>query len=161
MTTDKKPIATVSLETQLIRKRLDSCEVGDIVTYTELADITKRSVEEFRPAFQTAARQLLTERGWLFGAVRTVGYKRLDSAEKMDAADAKRKHISKTARKAMKVMASIEVEGLPDTDKRRHYALASGLGAIALATSNKSMRAIEEKATTAALPPKETLRLFA
>lgn len=161
MTTDRKPIATISLEAQLIRKRLESCEIGDVVTHAEIKEITKREIIDCRGAFYTASRQLFNERGWLFESVRGVGYKRLNGAEKLDSAEAKRKHISRTAKKGMKIMASVDSSQLDPQERTRHYALSSGLGAIALATSKKSLRLLEERALEAPLPPKETLKLFA
>jgi hypothetical protein len=161
MSSDKKPIATVSLESQLIRKRLEECEVGDLVTYDQLKDITKREILDCRGAFYTASRQLFVERGWLFGSVRGIGYKRLNPAEKLDSAEDRRKRINRSAKKGMKVMASIESDKLDPSDRTRHFALSSGLGAIQLATSNKSMRLLQEASLTSPLPPKETLKLFA
>jgi len=161
MNTDTKPIATIGLDAQLIRKRIESMEVGEIVSYSDLEEITKRPLNELRGSFYTAARQVFREFGWTFGPVKGVGYKRLDAAEKLDTVEGKRKHIHKTARRAGAVLASIKVSELPQEQQVRHNLEVSFAGAIALATGKKATRLIAEKAASAPLPGIEVLSLFA
>lgn len=160
---DKKPIPTIGIEARQIVNRLESMQVGDVVTYEELETITKRPRERMRESFYTAARAIFRDRGWVFGCVQQVGYKRLDATEKIDDAEIKRRHIHRTAKRAGDVLASVEVKELPPDQQLRFNRELAFAGAIALATSRKCVRALETelKVRTDGLPSPDVLALFA
>jgi hypothetical protein len=161
---DKKPIKSIGLEAQQIIYRISKMEVGEILTYEELEAMTKRPIEELRSSWYTAARNLYRERGWVFGCIYKVGYKRLDDLEKIDSAESRRKHIHNTARKMGSVLSSIEHGDLQGEQLMRYHRELAFAGALSLATGRKARLALEQKITASgigsALPAREVLLLF-
>jgi alkylated DNA nucleotide flippase Atl1 len=152
----------MSIETRTIRDLFKDAEVGEIVTYADLATALGREVNGANPNVQSAINSLIGE-GILLENVRGIGYKRLADTEVVGTAEHARKGMKRKASKQVKKLACVQdFDAMPNEAKVKHNAAVSIFGAIgAMLGINryKRVEAAVEK-TAAQLPLAKTLEAF-
>lgn len=140
------PPSHMSADAVRILRRLESSQVGETITYQELALLIGGSVHPGAAGYSkltTAKRALLRERGYVFGAVMNIGIKRLDDSEIVDdTQNGVRRMRRMNTRQEMK-LASIDDAKLPDSDKVRANCLRTLLAFTRETFSKKHMERIE------------------
>ena len=76
----KNSIPELSVDAQVLARRLETARPGEVVLYTELSGLIKRNVQrEASSCLASARRVVQRERKAVFAAVIKIGLKRLDS----------------------------------------------------------------------------------
>lgn len=162
MTRDKI-IAEMSADARAVYDRLCKASVGDVVTYAELNDLTKRNVQNGdRYVLATAVRACLRD-GKAFGTIRTVGVKALADVEVVTEASHALPRIRHLAKRASRKMVAIsDFNSLPNETKVKHNSVLSIFGVITQMATEKSVAKIEKAVAEAnqTLPLARTLEVF-
>jgi hypothetical protein len=152
MTTEIGTIETVrtigraSVEAQELFKFLQATTVGQLITYTELDEAAKTSVQAHPNILQTARRMMEREHRATFGTVRGIGIKRLGDEEIPDEASASIKRARNIARKGRRVLACANYEKLSAEARVRHTVTGTILGFMEQAGKRKTLNLAEQSA---------------
>lgn len=152
----------LSQETRLAVLTLRAAEVGETIKYATLSEAVGKDIRQHRHILYSAMRILLRER-IVFGCVEGTGMRRLNDTEKVGTLDDRLARMRRSTRLGMKVLTSVDYNGLPATTRIRHNAGLSVLGAIGLMAKPDSMVLIEGavKEKNRELAARNTLALFA
>lgn len=159
-----KAIPEMSLDSRAVCERLSRAIVGEVVTYKELCELTKRDIQHRdRHILATAIGAQLRE-GVVFSSITNVGVKRLADVEIVSIGEQAIPRIRRAARRAARKLASVKsFDEMPREQKTRHNALLSVLGAVAHFTDTKRVAKVESKVAStegATLPLAKTLEAF-
>jgi len=148
-----------SLETQLIHDRLIETKIGEIVEYKEMNKLIGGDVQNGDRNHLTIARDLaLRDENMVFATINNIGVKRMSDEEIAKSGDYFRKHIHRTADKAITQLSSVEnfpaLSNEAKVDHNTHMALA---GALFQATKTKVVKRISAGITN---PTKEISAAF-
>lgn len=161
----KKTIAELSVDTQLIIKRLKQAAVGDTITYQELTTLVGGNIQgNKRYLLQSARGHVLRNEHMVFDCIEDVGVKRISDSEIVETVpNHTMTRIRRTAKRGVRKLACAEYELLSGDEKTRFNAGASLLGAIAQLSKPTSLELIGPKIMEAQdkLPLAKTLELFA
>lgn len=156
-------IPELSVDAQVLAKRLQAVKPGEVVTYSELSGLIKRDVQQEAASVLASARRVTQrEHRAVFGAVIKVGLKRLDSAGIVGFGEAGIAKMHRVSRRTSRALACAEYETLTNADKVRFNTSASLLGAMELATKPSRIRALSDAVARASdkLPTAQVLQLF-
>ncbi|MGE3932390.1 MAG: hypothetical protein AB7F67_04020 [Rhodospirillaceae bacterium] len=161
----RRTIPQVSVDTNLVFQRLETAEVGEVVTYAELTVLIGRDVTtRARHNLTSAVRRAERERGMIFAPQRGVGVKRLSDAEIVEAIGAVPAALGRRARRAARWLAAVaDWDALPPALKARHNAYLSALGALTEITRPATIAKLErhvDQRHRQALPVAKTLDAF-
>jgi len=159
----KKTIATISIESQEVIRRLEKCEIGDFVSYKELSDIALGDIQnEKRHALHTARNRLQHDKNMVFGIVRNQGVRRLNDQEIVADSKASLIKMNRESRRAAQRLSCVDFERLPGESQVQHNARMTIFAALSYMVRPKSQTLIEERVKVAQsqLDMKDTLRLF-
>ena len=162
-TNNKHAIAELSVDTQVIEKRLAQLNPGETVSYGELSKLIDRDVQgPARHVLESARRRLLKDKQMVFDAVWNEGIKRLEDSDIALLGRRALKHIGRTAKLCVRRQACADYESLPVDTRRTMDASNSMLGAIHAVTKPSMTKKIEDKVaqTQARLPIGTTLEAF-
>lgn len=146
VTTAKRSIQELSIDSKLLYERLLKLAVGEEVTYAELSLLIGRSVRADGPAYsnlQTARRMLKRENRIVIGTVRATGVVRLDDCGASKTGQAAIRTINRAARRGVETLSCVEFDNLPPEEKTRHLAASAALGVTYLCTKQSSVKKIE------------------
>jgi hypothetical protein len=150
MQTELNPAHTIgraSAEAELLTKHLQSVEVGQVVTYSELNTVAKIDVQEHRSQLDTARRRLLKD-GIAFDAVMGVGIRRLSNDEIPEVASGAVKRSQKVAKKGLRVLACADYAKLPPDLKIQHTVTGTILGIMSKSGERRVLGLAEQAART-------------
>lgn len=160
----KPTIQKLSIDSQLIAERMMQVEIGQLVTYEVLSEVIGQDVtgDHGRGCLATARRMLQRDSQMVFDAVRGVGLKRLSDAEIVQSGARSVRRVRSAARRGSRLLTSVgDFDSLPASDKLRHNATLSVLGAIEAISSAGSVKKVEQRVTAASpLPIAATLAAF-
>lgn len=159
----KPAIFEMSPNTRLIRQRLATAAVGDLIGYRELSALISSPVSGETAALQSARNSLLVQERRVFGCIRGEGLKRLNDSEIVAAADGDIDGIRRRAKKAVCKITSVQdFAGMTAKDQLAHTTKTSIFTAVASMSSDKGMKKIGTAVGGRAseLPIAETLRAF-
>jgi hypothetical protein len=157
-----------SIETTLAIKVLRDLPVGEIVTYSELAEAIGKDPQRDGYCYVSRAREILEkELEIVFAAVPNEGIKRLNPREVInllgDRVGHLRRHSNKSVRKGTTIV-PIEQQGeLGNEERLQFHEKMSHLAVIAHALTPKASRKLREavKEANKSLPVGDLIRLFA
>lgn len=139
-----KTVPRVSLETQQIFRRLETCAVGEVVTYEELNRVIGGDVtQNKRYALETAKRQLRRDKNMVFETVRKLGVKRLPDSEIVQNAKSDTQRIHRISRRGLQKLNCVEAESLSAQELVQYNARVGHLGALFQATKLSQAKRIE------------------
>ncbi len=157
-------IPELSVDAQVLAKRLETAKPGEVVTYAELSRLIRRDVQHEAASVLSSARRVVQrEHKAVFGAVIKQGLKRLDASGIVSVGEQGIQKITRASRRAARRLACADYDALPNADKVRFNTAASLLGAMELATKPNRVKALAAAVETAAakLPTADVLTLFA
>ena len=160
----KPPIGQVSVDAQLLAKRLAKAVAGEQVAYQELNKLIGRNVQNgARYVLYTACNVVLREHGLVFGTVAGKGVVRLTDQELTQIHRPALARIGRISKRTTHKMAKVENwDALTDSEKRAYSAGLGALGAVALFSSSKAQKALEDSVTNTTAPAKpDTEKLIA
>lgn len=156
-------IKQISLEAQLIRDRLQTAEIGEVVTYAELTKLIGRDVRRFaHGAISTARKHAMRNMNMVFVAVANEGLKRMNDIEIVNSVDGDIKRVRRIARRSSTKLTRVNFDSLPNEKKIDHNAKLSMLGAIGQFTQPAALTTLKKQVaeTQQVLPIGKTLEAF-
>jgi hypothetical protein len=160
----KKTIGQISVDTQIVLKRLLLAMIGDVITYAELTQLIGRDIRNGAyGCLVTARRRALNDERFVFRAIPNIGLKRLNDSEIIDTHQPAIAHIRSTMRKSAKELVSVQnFDSLPNEKKIQHNTALSVFGVLQEFTRPKTIASIESKVSEAQarLPVGRMLELF-
>ena len=157
-------IPELSVDAQVLARRLETAKPGEVISYGELSSLIKRDVQREAASCLTSARRVVQrEHRAVFAAVIKTGLKRLDSVGIVGSGEAGISKMHRQARRTARILSCAEYEGLTNSEKIRFNTAASLLGAMELATKPARIKALSAAVESAAdkLPTASVLQLFA
>lgn len=157
-----RPSFNATVETRLIYQELAKANIGDVIEYERLSEITSRQLETIRPNIQSAMRMALRNHDMVFAAVRGDGIKRLDDSEIVADGSAAIIRLRRRARRNLERQSKANFDNLSRPEQMRLSAEMSINSAVAMMTRESSVKKIEAKADPKrlGLPIRETLSMF-
>lgn len=154
-----KSIAELSVDTQVLERRLLEAGIGDTVSYQELSSLIGRDVQgSARHVLTSAVRRLLNEHKRVLACVKNVGVKRLDDTGIVSTGAAAIKHIHRTSKRANKKMSTIEsYDALPVEVRSRVNVQRAMLGVLQHATREPQIKKLEAKVGASLAPSPQML----
>ena len=126
-----RTLAEVAVETRLIYEKLQTVQVGDVVTYAELSDMCGRVVDgDARGLLETARKWCMRDHQMVFSSVRGVGLVRLSDTQIVNGADQDIGRVRRQAQRGMAKLACASYEHLPEDMKPEFNAKAAILGTL-------------------------------
>lgn len=163
-TVNKAPRFQLSIDVKTLYERLLASATGDTIDYRELSGLIGRDVTgKARSVLYSARKRAERENRIVFGAVHSVGIKRLSDIEIVDSGHQILRHVRRSSQRGFtRLTATVDFNKLPEPARVQHNAFASVLGAVAGALHEKKLKRIEEKVkeTQKALPLADTLKAF-
>lgn len=158
-----QPNFKLGVDATTLVKRLETCEVGTIIPYSELNKLIGGDVQlKNHGALTTARKILLREQRIVFGVVHGVGLKRLKPSEVVEQESTTISKIKRASRRSMTRLAATDYEALNADEQAKHRLVSATLGAVALCTGTKAQHRLEQQArSSAALDIGSALKLFA
>lgn len=151
-----------SADTSIIENRLRNTNVGDVVTYDELSKLLGRDVRAYCTSNLQTARRTMVNESIFFDVLTGEGLRRLNADEAVTTSQAYVTRAKSAANRGMNHLANVPFDGLTEESKKKHLSVSAQLGAVALFSSSKANKRIEQKINGSAtqLPIGETLKLF-
>ncbi len=142
-----KAIPELSVDTQVLERRLLTLDVGAVASYAELSALIQRNVQNgARHVLASAVRRLLSEHGRVIACVRNEGVKRLDDLGIVSTGASAIKHIHRASKKATKKLAAVQdYEQLPKEVQARVNVQRAMLGVLAQTTREPQLKRLETK----------------
>lgn len=136
-----------SAEAQAIELFLETAEIGQVITYSDISDAAGVDVTSsaHRGKLRTARESLQNGQQMLFGCVKGIGLKRLDDAQIVGAGASMIRTMSRQATRAARALACADFASLSDADKIKHNVSMSIAGAVRISTSEASRVSLERK----------------
>jgi hypothetical protein len=134
--------------------------VGEILTYDQMTTSLGRDVRANCSGNIQSAKRIVAAEGVILGAVKNVGYKRLDDAGIISKAAGTTKSITRAAKRGLNGLSHVNYSDLDDEKKREHTATAAQLGAVKLFSGAKSHEKIAAVVKSESLAIGETLSVF-
>lgn len=161
---ESKTIAQISVDTEIIFKRITDLEIGETATYQELSALIGRPIQgEAYGNLCTARRKAFNERQMVFGTIRNEGIRRLDDAGRLVAGRDQISRSRKAARKARRIVATVDPEKLSEDDRRTYESAVMTSTVLELVTKPSKQKRLESaiREAKARIPVADVLKLFA
>lgn len=147
-TENKKAIAELSVDTQVIIGLLKKCEVGQMITYASLSQAIGRNVQTAARHITESARDIVQrDYHMVFSCVLNEGLKRLDDTAIVELHRGSTARISRHAARTIRKMSCAEYERLSQSQKVQFNVGVSVLGAIGQITRRKQIATVEKRVT--------------
>ena len=159
-----KPIPLISLESDLLYRRLTTAEVGEEITYSELSALIGRDVQDAGAGnLATARNKALNQNQIVFGTIRNVGIVRLDDAGRLGATKAHINRSRRIVRKGRKVAATVDPAKLSPDERGEYRNIVTTAAVLDLVTRPMVQKklAVATGSAGRSLAVKEVLGLFA
>jgi len=159
---DKRALFEPSIDRRLVEDRLRKATVGELVSYSELAGIIDRDMQNGGRGVLTSARRALERDGVIFAVVRDEGVKRLSDPEIVKTGEDTIARARRASRRGYRRVSMANYDKLSKEDQVTHNAYLSILGALAAVTKTSSVRRVEARVAESreCLPLAATLEAF-
>lgn len=142
ITSDKRAIPELSIDTQTLERRLAMVNIGNFISYADLTASIGRNVQgDARGTLNSARRRLLKSLHILFEPVFNEGLKRLDDRGKVGSG---RSHVRKAHRQAKMAIAKTTAvdrfDLMPEELKHEHNMVLATAGAMKSMTSEPAQK---------------------
>lgn len=159
-----KRIADLSPDASLLKQRLETVKVGEVISYTDLSAVISSDVRQRRSALMRARLILMREKDFVFVAVKNVGIKRLSADEIARLGEGFARRIRKVALRGIKTLACVGAEfaSLTEAAQVSHNSGMTLLSFLRGATTAQRYAKIEERVRESqkVLPTSKLLELF-
>lgn len=161
----RKGTFKLSVDTDMVHKRIVAANIGEVITYAELTELIGRDVQgAARYVLHSARNMAMREDRAVFGVNTDVGLVRLDDCAVVDAGADGMAKARRAIRKGARVLGCVNnFDAMPNEKKIQHNTALSLFGALHEAMKPKSVARIEAAVTREAgeIPFAKTLELFA
>lgn len=135
----KRSMMTQSAETAVLIRLLRSMSVGDVLTYEQLSEAVGRDVRTWRGPLSTARNRVLRDDCVHTDVVRTVGVKRVSTAEGAISGSARALgRVRSAARKGRTIVSRVILDEVPQTERAVLFARSSLLDLLDSASTAKA-----------------------
>jgi hypothetical protein len=135
----------LSADTRFLMQKLRSLQIGDTITYKDLATEIGKPVTGALPALASARRILLRDENMVFDIVRGDGLKRLNDVEIVGTSHRTAKKIKRAAQRGVRTLTAVaDFSALPREAQMRHTAAVSVFGVIAEFTKEPNIARVEK-----------------
>lgn len=143
----KKAIAELSVDTQVLAKRLLQVEVGSSISYTELSALIGRDVQGKARYVLTSARQMVErDEHAVFESVHNEGLKRMNDSGVLASGKRAATHIRRTATKSARRLGTCLTYDKLSQDEKQEFNLTMAVnGAVLHFTKPSTARALLPK----------------
>jgi len=161
-----RSIPEISVDAQILARRLQRCEEDELITYDELSTSIGRDVRspQARHLLKTALRVALRENQFVFGTVSGQGVKRLRNQDiaPTEGSTLSRRIQNATRRSAQKLRA-VDYGALTRQEQVEYNTAIAICGSLSLLTSSQARITIERQTRQQAdaLPTAQVLSLLA
>lgn len=156
----KKAIPDLSLESQLLYKRLKELKINDFVSYQELSDIAGRDVQgRGRGNLHTAMRLCLRQDSIVLKAVIKEGVKRIDDVSNIKGGNSLNR-IKRIARRRRAELHCVDYKSLNRELQAQHNIELSQLGAAEYFSGKSAGVKLIGACERSALPVGKTIEFF-
>jgi len=161
MFTNKRAQFEKSLEAVELEKTLASLEVGEIITYVDLARETNLTVDEVRRR-QGTARDCLRRQRIVIDCVRGVGLKRMDDKGTLSVSHAHQKSADRKYKKSSDIAITVEYDTLDDEGKVAFNCLLTKAAFVRELSKKKTHKELESRVREigGTLPPTGMIGIF-
>jgi len=159
-----RTIPELSVDTQILERKLQSAEPGEILPYEVLTASIRRCVRTEAYSNLQSARRRLERAGCHFETVRGVGVKRIPNEDVPATTKAfAMTKIRRISRRSARRLLSVDYNRLSEGAKVIHNTALSVFGAVSAVTQPKTLKRVAERVREQhqKLPVAETLALFA
>jgi len=158
----KKTIPERSYETSAIYQRIIQLSVDEVITYQEISVIISRDIQQARGYLNTAKRIALRDDGFVFGAVRNIGIRRLNDMAIVESANKSIRSIRRKASRKKDDLLCMRREELNDEEKLSLDTKLTHTSFLEHMTKPKAIRRLEMSVKEAShqLPLQKTLEIF-
>jgi hypothetical protein len=133
MMESKRSIPELSVDSQVLMKRLAGVAVGETVTYTELSTLIGRNVQtSARGYLTTARRRLKRDDQMVFAAVQNLGVKRLDDLGLVQAGQSGMEHVRNHTRRVVQTLGCVAGYAALPPEVQRAYNLTTAQAGMLL-----------------------------
>lgn len=141
-----KYIPVVAKQTMRIVEHLKDMEVGDEVTYESLSELVGRDVQTVGRGWLTSARKrLLKEHGQVWGTVREVGIKRLNSEESVKLGLDYVKRSRRVVKRGGEIASSVEYQELEESARKTHQSIIAASQVMQMFLRDSGLKKLETK----------------
>lgn len=127
-----------SAEADILINLLSEAEPGELVTKEAMSRAIARNIDHCRAPLQTARKVLRDEKGIVFRPESGQGLVRLREGEKYTIGSDLRKRFHRASKKAVREMATADMDALDEGGKKQLLDQLSIAGAYAAATSHRA-----------------------
>lgn len=139
-----KSIPEISVDAQLLIKRLKEVKKGESVTYSELSKLISGDVlKGDRYALVRARHRLFKDERVVFGTIRNQGLKRLEDADHIGIGEAATNRVRRISRRSAEKMLCADFDKLNNDQKIEFNTHISVLGALAMVTKADRIRQVK------------------
>lgn len=148
-------------DTIIIERMMMELSVGSELTYEQMSRALGRDAKKHCTSNIQSAKRSCERNGVILGAIRGVGYKRLDDSGIVKAAQSDTQRILRASRRGIRRLSVANYDSLNSDQKREHTTAAAQLGAAAHFASASARKKIESKVNgSQVIALGETLKLF-
>src|SRR5262245_51180874 len=120
-----KAIAECHYHTLTMQKRIEALVLEEMLTYEELSGLIGGPVRSYMHLSRSVRHRAMQSSGVVTQVVPKVGIKRLADTGILGLGDARRQHIRRTSRRALRELGHVEFSNLDDAGKRSHNLVVS------------------------------------
>lgn len=148
---------TLSIETKILMELLTKVQEGSSLSWTEIRSAIGK--EDVSSVLATARRRLALDERIYFEALRGVGLRRLTNGEKTRAAEPLRAKTNRAAKRALRMITSVDYENLSAEEKATHNFGAATVGLLIHFSTRKTAKQIEDMTLkqSGVIPPMKLL----
>jgi len=119
-----KSIPELSVDTQILVKHLQTIQVGDVATYTDLSKLIGRNVADGANYILQSAQRILERAPYriIFGTVRGQGVRRLDDIGTVSKGKKRSEHVRRQNKRIIRELSAVQnFDSLPSDTKVTHH----------------------------------------
>jgi hypothetical protein len=139
-----KPNVRVDSDAKLLADMMKETAEGATVPRSAISECAGRDIQASPYALNKAREILRKEHRVIFKAVHGIGFMRVANEDIPDLGDSYRSKIRKTARRATKVLTTVDYDKLSNEQRTKHNASLAVFGAISEVGQNKSLASVEK-----------------
>lgn len=132
------------LDARMLVELMAPAQVGDVVTYEEMTTLLGKQIQQRRDLLYTAMSILQERDNMVFAPVNGVGMVRLANPEKVTYGGTKTQRIARSARRNIKMLATVAREELSALDQHRLDAQVTIMAAVNMYTHTRTVEALEQ-----------------
>jgi hypothetical protein len=134
----------ISIETKFLIQRLQKCEPGQLITFSEMSDVIGSEIMDHRNKLTSALSIVERDHGLVFQSVASVGYRLIEkSSIGVTAGERGVRKIRSTLKTWGKKLKTVNPEELSESEQKGYYASRDKYFFLSAATDTKVLSQVE------------------